>query len=126
MSTPIVINDRELAELKEFAEQNPFSLNEIKKIISGEELPPGEREGYTLFMPPCWKLVYSIGVYPNKIEGTSVVRHMSMGLSKPGRVPSLLTVKIISEALGFPELEKCYVSCENEIVEVIAEVKPVN
>lgn len=125
MSTPIIIDNYALAELKEYAEQNPLSLNEVKKIISGQELPPGEREGYTLFLEPCWKLVYSIGVYPNEIEGSSVVRHMSIGLSKPGRVANLVTVKFISKTLGFPELEKCYVSCENGIVEVIAEIKPV-
>lgn len=124
MSTPIVLDDSKLAALKEFAEQNPFSLDEIKKIISGESLPPGEREGYTLLLPPCWKLVYSIGVYPKKSEGTSVVRHMSISLSKPGRVANLVLVTLICKALGFPEIEKCYITCEDEIVEVMAEIVP--
>lgn len=120
--TALLINNEKISELKKFAEQNPLSLEECRKIITGELPPPGERQGYTIYLEPCWKLVYSIGIYPKRTEGHCAVRHMSMSLTKPGRVPNPTAIQLISDALGFPPLDQCFVTCENEIVEVMAEI----
>ena len=119
--TPLVIDDKVIAELKEYAEANPLPISENTKIMKGEALPPGEREGYTTFLPPCWKLVYSHSEYPNmEKSGTVWVRHMSMSLDRPGRMPNPAVIQMISEQLGFPSLDHCQVTTDDGIVEVVA------
>jgi hypothetical protein len=125
MSTPLVFDNKQLAYLKQFAEQNRLPIDECWKIMEGKALVPGERPGYTIFLEPCWKLVFSISEYPRKTEGTVWVRHMSMSLEKPGRVPNLIAIRLITEQLGFPALEECHVSCENNIVEVMSEMEDI-
>ena len=122
MSTPLVFEDKEINRLRQFAEQNRFSAKDVQEIVRKKALPPGELPGYTIYLDPCWKLVYSIGEYPKRSKGTAWVRHMSMSLTKPGRVPNEIAIRMISKMLGFPELEKCHVTCENEILEVLAEL----
>jgi hypothetical protein len=121
MATPLVIDDKVIAELKQYAEDNPLPIAESTKIMKGEAPPPGDRDDYRVFLPPCWKLVYSVSEYPNnKKSGTTWVRHMSMSLDRPGRMPNPAVIQILSEQLGFPSLDLCQVTIDDGIVEVVA------
>lgn len=121
--TSLVIDDKVIATLKQFAEENPLGIKENTKIIKGEALPPGDRDGYAVYLPPCWKLVFSHSQYARTDKsGTVWVRHMSMSLDRPGRMPNPAVIQLLSEQLGFPSLDKCQVKLEDEIVEVVAEL----
>ncbi len=122
MGTPLIIDDIVIAGLRKFAEANPIRLAENERIRAGVAPPPGDRDGYHCQLPTCYKLVYSISEYAHvdKSKKPIWVRHMSMSLTKPGRIPNEHAIKLISEALGFPSLDKCQLSCENEVVEVVA------
>jgi len=126
MGTPILLDDVKIGNLRAFAEaeENRIPFEDCLKIIEGTAPPPGDRPGYCIDLEPCWKLVYSISEYPTKSgRGAVWVRHMSMSLSRPGRVPNIITIRLICDQLGFPPFEECQISCENEIVEVIAELQ---
>jgi|19_taG_2_1085344.scaffolds.fasta_scaffold01086_9 hypothetical protein len=118
--TPLVIDDKVISTLRQFAEDNPIPIEESMRIMRGEAPAPGEREGYSVHLPPCWKLVFTHSQYPNaKKSGSIWVKCMSMSLDRPGRVPNPAAIQILCEQLGFPSLDKCKVTLEDEIVEVI-------
>jgi len=119
--TPLVIDDKVIADLKKFAEEHPLDIEESKKIMLGDAPPPGEREGYFVLLPPCWKLVFSHSEYQKMDKpGTIWVRHMSMSLNRPGRLPNPIAIQMLSEQLGFPSLDLCKVTINDGIVEVVA------
>lgn len=123
--TALVIDNDSLQKLKRYAESNPLYVTDTDKIMDGSALPPGERGGYTYYFDPnaVWKLVFTIEEVRLKsnIQETVWIRHMSMSLDKPGRMPSLEVVNHIAVELGFSS--KYQLSVENEIIELMEVIK---
>jgi hypothetical protein len=121
----LVIDDKVIATLRQFAEDNPIPIEESIRIIKGEAPPPKDREGYTVSLPPCWKLVFTHSQYPRTDRsGVVWVRHMNMSLVQgfPASLPNPAAIQVLSEQLGFPSLEKCQVKFDDTVVEIIAEL----
>ena len=124
MAVPLVIDDTKIANLKAFAEANPIFMNELIQIAEGNAKPVGDREGYGLDLPINFRVVFSIEEHPQTDGGGTVwLKHMSMSLAVPGRVPNEHAVALVCQGLGFPPLKECYVNlernCEYPYVEVI-------
>lgn len=126
---PLIIDDNKLRELRSYAENNPVTFGEMQQIIEGEVLPVGDRAGYTCFLDYGFKLVFSIEEHPCKDGGTLWGRHMSVSLAEPTgtRVPSIIAVQLLCQALGFKPLKECYVNFKQEhnpkYVEVFCETE---
>jgi len=126
MAIPLLIDDKGLANLKQFAENNPISMTELIEISEGRAKPAGDREGYSLNMPGNFRVVFSIEEHPQKDGGgTKWFKHMSMSLALPGKVPSVPAVALVCEALGFLPMDECYIDIETKTefpyVEVLCE-----
>ena len=127
---PLIIDDNKLKVLKEYAERNPVTFQELQQIIDGTVPPVGDRDGYICFLDYGFKLVFSIEEHPCKDGGTLWGKHMSVSLEEPTgtRVPSIIAVQLLCQALGFKPLEQCYVNFNQtfipQYVEVFCEIDP--
>jgi hypothetical protein len=125
---PLVIDDAKLKALRTYAEEHPVPLTELREIIEGRKPCVGDREGYTIFLDFGFKLVYSIEEHPRTDGGTTWGRHMSVSLTEPTgqRVPSIVAVQLLAQALGFKPLNECYMrfedKCTPKYVEVFSEI----
>lgn len=127
---PLIIDDNKLKTLKEYAENNPIHLNEMKQIMEGVVPTVGDRDGHICFLDYGFKLVYSIEEHSRKDgKGTLWGKHMSMSLEEPTgtRVPSIIAVQLICQALGFKPLDQCWVNFNQDFdpryVEVFCETE---
>lgn len=127
---PLIIDNNKLKALKEFAESHPIHYEEMKQIAEGTLPPPGDREGYICLLDYGFKLVYSIEEHPRKDgKGTIWGKHMSMSLEEltGTRIPSIIAVQLICQALDFKPLEQCWVNFNQnfkpQYVEVFCEIE---
>jgi hypothetical protein len=99
----------EIKKLVAFAEENPFSMDDILDVTNGHEPPAGDREGYFFITPFGLKVVYSI---ENQVVGK--IRHLSVSdMSKDCSFPSPLITREIMRLIGFENiLERCLVDIE--------------
>lgn len=123
MGTPLVIDDERIKKLRMFAEAHIIPIAEMY-LIQQEKMPcAGDREGHVLNLDFGFKLVYSIEEHPHKNGKNTVwLRHMSMSVATPGRIPNPVAVQLIAEQLGFPSMKKCQIKYTGggEIFEVLA------
>jgi hypothetical protein len=99
----------EIKKLVAFAEENPFSMDDILDVMNGHEPPAGDREGHFFITPFGLKVVYSI---ENQL--VSKIRHLSVSdRSKECSFPSPLIVREIMRLIGFENiLERCRIDIE--------------
>ena len=124
MAGAMIINEAQLAALKQHAEENPLSADEIRRILAGEAPFVGDRDGHALNIPVDYRLTYAIEEIPRSDgEGTVWMRRMSMACARPGRLPHPAAVMTIAEQLGFPELEHCMINMSDGVIMLLAEYK---
>lgn len=87
---------RELNELSAYAEENPFSMDDLLDIKNGAKRPAGEREGHVLKLSQGYRLVYSIEQQP-----IGKVRHMSLSVDAVNRLPNPASIREIMPLLGY-------------------------
>lgn len=121
MARPLVIGPEEqekLKALRENAENNVFSFDDLLDIKNGAP-PPGDREGFSCVLPVDFKVVYTVEMMPRKDgSGFTKIRHMSMSVPTPGRLPSVQACEMVMEELGFKnkiQSGECMVHVEQEI-----------
>lgn len=106
-----VVDDQlkeQIKKLIDFAEANPFTMDDMLDVFNKAEVPPGDREGYSLVTPFGVKMVYTI---EKQLVGD--VRHLSVGVNKDHAFPDPEIVKEIMRLFGFKnEIEKCHVHIE--------------
>jgi hypothetical protein len=125
MATPLVIDNEELAALRQYAEENPISADEMRAIMAGEAPVVGEREGYDRNFDIGFRVVFTVEEHPQSDGTTKWLRHMSMSVATPGRSPSPPALGLIGEQLGFPtkdnelDYEKCQLWAEEGNEEAI-------
>jgi hypothetical protein len=109
---------QQLQTLKEFAEKNPYTMDDLLDIYNNQAPPPREVDGYWCFVPIGIKVVFTIELQEHKI------RHMSVSSSKG--LPNPVIVEEIMKHLGFEsaDLSTCHVSLENNgtainVIEVV-------
>jgi len=108
---PLLLNEvalEKIQKLKEFAEENPLSMDDLLDMKNGALPPAGDMQGYSCFLNFGYKIVFTTEL---QVEGT--VRHTSISVDFPKRLPSIQAVKEIITLLGFDrELERCLVEIE--------------
>lgn len=123
MGAPLIIDDKALAALKEYGEAHPIPIAEVEKIIAGRLPCAGDRARHSLDIDFGYRLAFSVEERPLIDDsGTIWVRIMSMS-ARPGRVPNVHAIRLVSEQLGFPPLAECQVVPDGEVVTVAAELK---
>ena len=110
---PLLLDKTDLSALqtlRKFAEQHPVTLNEMKRIVSGQTPPVGDREGFSCQVSVGFRIVYSIEEHPKQ-----AFRHASFSVDTVGKMPNHRAVQELMNHLGFIlPLEKCLVKIENK------------
>lgn len=108
---PFVIDDNvreQIASLVEYAERNPFTMDNILDIYNGEMNPAGDQEQFVRHLPFGFRVAYSIDVY-----GEDKLRHLSMSVDTPGKMPHPITVEEMIKLIGFEnDLSMCHIRME--------------
>lgn len=78
------------------AEAHPISLEAFTLLQSGEALPTDLCPNREVIIPMGFKIVYTVEVQP-----AGALKHMSMSITLPGRVPHPEAVEMIMEEMGF-------------------------
>jgi hypothetical protein len=107
----LTFNKSEILKLKEFAEAHPISREELLRISKGKAKCVGDRDGYSLFLPTKYRLVYSIEYTPSAdFKQTYKCRKMSISVAKmkgdkEQKWVSKPALNLLSQMLGFSDLE---------------------
>lgn len=130
MTSALIIDEKKLEALRKNGESKFIDINEMKKIVSGDAAPIGERGGYECDLDFGYRVVFSIEEHPLKDGGTTWLRHMSMSAATPGKAPNQVAVGEVGGLLGFPtkdhelDYDKCQFWLEDgEAVNVICEIE---
>jgi len=83
-----------LRTLKEYAEANPISLDDLLDQMNGERKPVGSMQEYTRHIPVNYKVVFSIEEQPK-----ADIRHCSVSCN--GNTPSIEAMEWILKELGY-------------------------
>lgn len=109
---PFIIDDKlkaKITSLVAHAEKNPFTIDDLLDIDSGDQKPPGDFDEFTLNLPFGYRLVYSVEEQP-----VGRVRHLSMSVNEDGKLPNEHVVSEIMELIGFEnKLDTCMVMFED-------------
>lgn len=107
----LLIDDSIRAKIKtliDYAEKNPFSMDELLDTHNKELAPAGDMDGFSLQIPMGYMVVYSIEKQP-----MGKVRHLSVSVGTENKMPSQESVQMIMEEFGFKnKLLNCSVSIE--------------
>lgn len=107
----LIIGDTErskLLELKEYARNNPLTIDDLLDTMNNPSNAPGIKPEYQLHVPGDFKVVFTIDEYPDY-----KVRHLSVSRDKKDVLPSPKAVEMIMVELGFKnKIEDCKVAIE--------------
>jgi hypothetical protein len=111
----MIIDDNKIEALKVYAEAHPIAVAEMWRVMNDEAPCAGDRAGHMIDIPPDFKLVYSIEETPTT-DGTPPVwlRRMSMSSGRPDKYPHPAALEVIGGKLGFPPLDECWVTIDQE------------
>lgn len=124
---PLVIGPEEkekLQALKDNAEQNILSFDDLLDIKNKREPLVGDRPGFSCEIPVGFRVVFSLENHPMKDgSGFKTIRHMSMSVDAEGKLPNPIACKMIMEELGYKsELIDCIISIErNHAINILEE-----
>lgn len=97
-----------IKEVKDYAERNHYSFDDLLDIKNGAQEPPGDNAFYSCHLSEGYRVVYIIEDQPS----VGLLRHISVSLNE--QLPSVPSVKLIMEEFGFETpLEECYVYLED-------------
>lgn len=124
MPRPFIINEQiieSLNSLKKYAEEHPFTIQDLENIINNKFLVPGDRNEFRRYIPLGYKVVLTI-----EKQESGLVRHLSMSVNTKGKLPSKYVVQEVMKILGFKsKLSNCMISLEEagcvNILELIEE-----
>jgi hypothetical protein len=99
----LVIDDKNkgnIAKLIEYAEAHKFSIDALKKMMSGDMPPAGDYLGHVITIDQGYRVVFSIEEQP-----IGWCRHLSISTRNlyhefPGKIPDSKTVEMIMEKFG--------------------------
>ena len=96
-----------LKTLKEYAEKNPYTMDDILDVLNDQSKCAGNYPEYNCYIPEGFNVVFSI---EQQVIGD--VRHASV-ICSDGGLPHIEAVRCILTELGFENpIEKCEVHLE--------------
>jgi hypothetical protein len=126
---PLIIGPEEkekIEQLKNFAELNRISVDDLLDIYNRREPPVGDRVGFSCMIPMGYRIVFCI---EHQVQGWA--RHLSVSVNprKKGRMASPAAVEEFMKLLGFqstgvkdPHVH-CLMEDDNSIINVVEYIK---
>lgn len=95
----LIINDeirRQIASLVKFAENNEFSVDDVLDVTNGELPCAGDMAGFKMTISDGYHVVFSI-----ENHGSYKVRHISISVDTPNKMPNQTAIEMIIKEFGF-------------------------
>jgi hypothetical protein len=95
----LIIDNSVKAEIKalmKYAEKNPYSMDDLLDIVNGSMESPGDQREFQMYIPMGYKVVYTM-----EIQNVGLVRHISISVNTPGKLPGQEVVTFIIPFFGF-------------------------
>lgn len=87
----------QIQQVKDYAEANPFSMDDLLDTKNGELAAAGDLDGkHVLEIPVGYRVVFSMEQQP-----AGLCRHMSVSVDFPGKLPSVPSVIMLMKEFGF-------------------------
>lgn len=97
-----------IKEVKDYAERNHYSIDDLLDIKNGAQEPPGDNGFFSCHLMNGYRVVYTIEDQPS----VGLVRHMSISLNE--QLPPVPSVQLIMEEFGFEsQLQDCFLFLED-------------
>lgn len=105
------IVDEQLSTLKDFAENNIWTVDKILDQLNGNQKPPGDDPDYRRILWQSVKVVFTIDERPDIGKN---LRHASISqLEMPNMFPHKAVLNEITKKLGFGKpIEECHAQFE--------------
>lgn len=124
MTRPFILNEQikeSLLSLKKYAEEHPFTIEDLENIINNKFLVPGDRNEFRRYIPFGYKVVLT-----TEKQEPGLIRHLSMSVDTRGKLPNKYVVQEVMKILGFKsKLSECMISLEEagcvNVLELIEE-----
>jgi hypothetical protein len=105
----------ELRRVQEFAAMNIIDQDRLESIRRGELPPPGDQEGFIVYIPRGFRVVYSMEVQPDPL---GLCHHLSVSLEQGAHLekyPHPAAVEAIMNEIGFEGgIKHCVAYLEEE------------
>lgn len=88
-------NKEKIAELIKYADENPFNMDYMKRLMKGIESPAGDDENYVCYLDFAYRVVFTIEQHP-----VGWCRHLSISVAVEGKYPSVQAVIMIGNEFG--------------------------
>lgn len=87
---------KSLKELVENAERNVYTMDNLLDIYNGASPPPGDLPGFSCEIAYGYKVVYTL-----EDQNLGRLRHLSVSVATPGKLPDPHAIEAIMEGIGF-------------------------
>jgi len=94
----LVIDEKakeKIRNLIKFAESHPYSIEHLKKVISGDRPPAGDYPEHVITLHEGYKVVFSIEEQP-----IGLCKHLSVSVNTEGMTPRPEAVELIMDEFG--------------------------
>lgn len=97
---PLIIEAHTFTALRKYAEDHPIFVTD--EAVAKREVPiAGDDPNYTLEVPFGYRICFSMERQQIINQPELLVRHLSVSVDTPGRLPSIPAVEMIMKELGF-------------------------
>jgi len=109
---PLIIDDMikdKCAALVRYAEKHIVTTDQLLDTVNRERSPVGDDPGHVITLPVGYRCVFSI-----EDHGKHIVRHLSISIDVPGKLPSVPACEEIIKLFAFEcELHDCKLGFED-------------
>lgn len=113
---PLILSNIDLGRLREYAEINRFSFNDLLEIRSGNKSPAGDDPNFSQNIPVGYKVVFTYEQHPDRHLPDTYhwLKHLSVSVDEANCYPNEAAVDFIMKQLNFKNsFDKCHVYIEN-------------
>lgn len=123
---PLIIDELAREKIRKLilnAEQNVIKIDETLDIFNLQAPIVGDRKGFSCTLPIGYRVVYSIEEHPNNKREIKKVRHISISIDSPGKLPNPAAVETLIKEIGFKnEMHDCMIKVREDCIEVAEEI----
>lgn len=104
----LIIGDNEREKIKkliEYAINNPFSLDYLKKVMAGRAFCAGEMPNHILELNNGYRCVLS---FEDQELPNGLCKHLSVSVDTKGKYPSPYAINMIMREFGFKGTVDCF------------------
>ena len=89
--------EKAIATMVANAEKNIFEEKDLKGLLTGDTVIPGDDPRFHCYIPQGYKVVYTL----ERHTEAGLIRHLSISVDAPGMLPSIPATSTLMKLVGF-------------------------